>query len=126
MLRPNPFGYALPPLARRGTHTATGQPAPRGVDREQRRHRKRTATNDALKGKTDLHGVVRTYDAAKFPQYTIGTDGYPQSTYIDYKMLVGYGTNADRYEVPLGTAANRWHSGAVPRAASCAPAAATR
>ena len=43
-------------------------------------------------------GLVGTYDAAGFPTYTIAADGYPVSTDIDKKMLVGYGANADRYE----------------------------
>jgi alkaline phosphatase len=43
-------------------------------------------------------GTVGTYDAAKFPQYSIAADGYPVSTDVDYKMLIGYGANADRYE----------------------------
>ena len=42
--------------------------------------------------------VVGTYEAAKFPRYTIAADGYPQTTDIDNKMLIGYGANADRYE----------------------------
>jgi alkaline phosphatase len=43
-------------------------------------------------------GTVGTYDAAKFPRYTIEADGYPQTTDVDFKMLIGYGANADRYE----------------------------
>lgn len=42
--------------------------------------------------------AVGVYEAAKFPKYTIASDGYPQTTHVDYKMLVGYGANADRYE----------------------------
>ena len=45
--------------------------------------------------------VVGTYEAAKFPKYTIAADGFPQSTLIDHKMLIGYGANADRYETWL-------------------------
>ena len=43
-------------------------------------------------------GVVGTYDAARFPQYTIAGDGYPSSTDPDFKMLIGYAANADRNE----------------------------
>jgi alkaline phosphatase len=43
-------------------------------------------------------GVVGTYETAGFPQYHIAADGYPQTTEIDGKLLVGYGANADRYE----------------------------
>lgn len=42
--------------------------------------------------------VVGTYDSAKFPKYTIAADGYPTTTDPDFKMLIGYGANADRYE----------------------------
>ena len=42
--------------------------------------------------------VVGTYDAAKFPKYEIQPDGYPTTTDVDHKMLIGYGANADRYE----------------------------
>ena len=47
------------------------------------------------------NNVVGVYEAAKFPRYTIAADGYPESTDIDYKMLIGYGANADRYETWL-------------------------
>jgi alkaline phosphatase len=48
--------------------------------------------------------VVGTYDSAKFPKYTIAADGYPLSTDIDGKVLIGYGANADRYESWLSNA----------------------
>jgi len=43
-------------------------------------------------------GVVGTYDAAGFPRYTLAADGYPTTTDIDYRMLIGYAANADRFE----------------------------
>jgi alkaline phosphatase len=43
-------------------------------------------------------GVVGTYEQARFPQYRIAPDGFPETTEIDGKLLVGYGANADRYE----------------------------
>ncbi|MFZ4596081.1 MAG: alkaline phosphatase, partial [Verrucomicrobiaceae bacterium] len=43
-------------------------------------------------------GVVGLYESASFPQYSIAADGYPVSTDPDYKMLIGYAANADRYE----------------------------
>lgn len=43
-------------------------------------------------------GVVGTYEAAGFPRYTIAQDGYPVSTDVDRRMLIGYAANADRYE----------------------------
>ena len=42
--------------------------------------------------------AVGTYDAAKFPQYTILGDGYPASYDVDGKLLVGFGANGDRFE----------------------------
>jgi len=53
---------------------------------------------------TQRDGVVGTYQASKFPKYTIAADGYPTSTDVDYKMLIGYGANADRYETWLANA----------------------
>jgi alkaline phosphatase len=43
-------------------------------------------------------GVVGTYEQARFPKYRIAPDGFPETTEIDGKLLVGYGANADRYE----------------------------
>lgn len=42
--------------------------------------------------------VVGTYNAAGFPKYTILADGYPQDWDPNYKLLVGYGANGDRFE----------------------------
>ncbi|MBC8103022.1 MAG: alkaline phosphatase [Cytophagales bacterium] len=42
--------------------------------------------------------VVGIYESAGFPKYTIATDGYPVTTDVDRKLLIGYGANADRYE----------------------------
>lgn len=50
--------------------------------------------------------VVGVYEKAGFPKYAIGKDGYPASTDIDYRLLVGYGANSDRYE--------DWRSNALP------------
>jgi alkaline phosphatase len=44
------------------------------------------------------NGVVGTLDQAGFPKYTIAADGYPVTTDIDFRMLVGYACNADRFE----------------------------
>ena len=43
-------------------------------------------------------GVVGTYEAAGFPDYPLAADGYPVTTDVDYKMLVGYAGNGDRHE----------------------------
>jgi len=45
--------------------------------------------------------TVATYEAARFPHYTILGDGYPQTTDVPGRMLIGYGANADRYETWL-------------------------
>lgn len=45
------------------------------------------------------NGVVGTYDSAGFPNYGAPlVDGYPATTDVDFRMLIGYGANADRYE----------------------------
>ena len=43
-------------------------------------------------------GVVGTYESAGFPAYAISADGYPTTTNVDRRMLIGYGANADRFE----------------------------
>jgi alkaline phosphatase len=43
-------------------------------------------------------GVVGTYERAGFPRYDIAADGYPVTTDIDRRMLIGYAANADRFE----------------------------
>jgi alkaline phosphatase len=50
--------------------------------------------------------VVGVYERAGFPRYRIAADGYPEATDIDYRLLVGYGANADRFE--------DWRSNATP------------
>jgi len=53
----------------------------------------------AKKGVANLrNGVVGTYEKAGFPHYRLAADGYPETTDIDYRLLVGYGANADRHE----------------------------
>jgi alkaline phosphatase len=42
--------------------------------------------------------VVGVYEKAGFPKYKLAIDGYPETTDIDYRLLVGYGANADRFE----------------------------
>lgn len=57
------------------------------------------AERAAKKGVANLrNGVVGTYEKAGFPRYRIAADGYPETTDIDHRLLVGYGANADRYE----------------------------
>lgn len=67
-----------------------------------------TVTDAELQTKTGgaLQQIVGQYDAAKFPRYTAQADGYPATTDIDFKMLIGYGANADRYE--------DWRTNALP------------
>ena len=59
----------------------------------------------ALRDMSQAHGVanlrdkvVGVYERAGFPRYRIARDGYPEATDIDYRLLVGYGANADRVE----------------------------
>jgi alkaline phosphatase len=42
--------------------------------------------------------VVGIYEQAGFPKYRMAADGYPETTDIDNRLLVGYGANADRFE----------------------------
>jgi alkaline phosphatase len=42
--------------------------------------------------------VVGVYEQAGFPACRIAADGYPETTDIDFRLLAGYGANADRYE----------------------------
>ncbi len=49
-------------------------------------------------GPSGPRAAVGTYELAKFPSYPIAADGYPATTDPDFKMLIGYGANADRYE----------------------------
>ncbi|HEY8881697.1 MAG TPA: alkaline phosphatase [Roseateles sp.] len=57
------------------------------------------AEQAAKKGVANLRNtVVGTYEKAGFPRYRIAADGYPETTDIDFRLLVGYGANADRYE----------------------------
>ncbi|MEI6759417.1 MAG: alkaline phosphatase [Betaproteobacteria bacterium] len=42
--------------------------------------------------------VVGIYEQAGFPKYRMAGDGYPQTTDIDFRLLVGYGANSDRFE----------------------------
>jgi alkaline phosphatase len=58
-----------------------------------------TDTAAATFGQPSLrNAVVGNYAAAGFPKYTIAADGFPQVWDPDYKLLVGYGANGDRYE----------------------------
>lgn len=50
-------------------------------------------------GKENLRDkVVGVYEQAGFPRYRIAADGYPETSDIDHRLLVGYGANADRHE----------------------------
>ena len=42
--------------------------------------------------------VVGIYEQAGFPKYRMAVDGYPETTDIDNRLLVGYGANSDRFE----------------------------
>ena len=49
-------------------------------------------------GTEKREAVVGHYDSAGFPTYNIATDGYPVTTDVDYRMIIGYAGNADRFE----------------------------
>jgi len=53
----------------------------------------KTSVGTALRDK-----VVGVYEQAGFPKYRIAPDGYPEATDVDFRLLVGYGANADRFE----------------------------
>jgi alkaline phosphatase len=62
-----------------------------------------TVTDAVLQTKTNTtdsmrDSVVGLYEAAGFPRYTIAGDGYPITTDVDKRILIGYGANADRHE----------------------------
>ena len=57
-----------------------------------------TATINAVNNRNELQNAVGTYEGAGFPVYSLHADGYPAATDVDYKMLIGYAGNADRYE----------------------------
>jgi alkaline phosphatase len=42
--------------------------------------------------------VVGTYESAGFPKYEIAADGYPVTTDVDFRLLIGYAANGDRFE----------------------------
>ena len=57
------------------------------------------ASGNSTDGQSSLRTtVVGTYDAASFPVYANNIDGYPVTMDVDKKMLIGYGSNGDRYE----------------------------
>jgi alkaline phosphatase len=42
--------------------------------------------------------VVGIYEKAGFPAYKTANDNYPETTDIDFRLIVGYGANSDRHE----------------------------
>jgi alkaline phosphatase len=58
--------------------------------------RQRAAANGGAAQLRD--SVVGVYEAAGFPYYKIMADGYPESTDVDRRMLIGYAGNSDRNE----------------------------
>jgi alkaline phosphatase len=57
------------------------------------------AAGGSAGGKANLRDkVVGVYEQAGFPRYRLAADGYPAATDIDFRLLIGYGANADRYE----------------------------
>jgi alkaline phosphatase len=50
--------------------------------------------------------AVGIYEQAGFPRYTLAADGYPVTTDVDQRILIGYGANPDRHE--------DWRTNALP------------
>ena len=42
--------------------------------------------------------AVGVYEQAGFPRYVLAADGYPATTDVDQRLLIGYGANPDRHE----------------------------
>ncbi len=60
-----------------------------------------TLKSNLTAGTATASNAVGTYDAAGFPAYSIQADGYPLTTDVEKKMIIGYAANADRYETWL-------------------------
>jgi len=87
-------------------------------------HAQLVSRRDSGGGTNLLRSVVGTLDKAKFPAYAIAADGYPVTTDIDFRMIVGYANNADRYEDYITNplpAANASHSTFAPFATNLPP-----
>lgn len=57
------------------------------------------ASGNSTDGQTRLRtGVVGTYDSARFPEYQLENDGFPTTMDVDYRVLIGYAANGDRFE----------------------------
>jgi alkaline phosphatase len=63
-----------------------------------------TLKTNLSNGTATASNSVGTYDAAGFPAYSIQADGYPLTTDVEKKMIIGYAANADRYETWLTSA----------------------
>ncbi|HQR37876.1 MAG TPA: alkaline phosphatase, partial [Blastocatellia bacterium] len=55
--------------------------------------------------------AVGRYDEAGFPKYAIAPDGYPMVADPDYKLVIGFGANGDRFETWLEADPNERASG---------------
>jgi alkaline phosphatase len=59
----------------------------------------RQATLSSQADETRLRNpIVGLYEQAGFPRYRMAEDGYPITTDIDHRLLIGYGADADRVE----------------------------
>lgn len=66
------------------------------VDNQTLRARAQSGAGTAANG--PRKDVVGAYEHAGFPRYVMAADGYPLTMDPDYKLLIGYGANADRNE----------------------------
>ncbi|MBK6313695.1 MAG: alkaline phosphatase [Blastocatellia bacterium] len=51
--------------------------------------------------------AVGLYTEAGFPNYVIAPDGYPETADPDYKLVIGFGANGDRFETWIDDSASR-------------------
>ena len=63
-----------------------------------RTHAQQVAAAGAATTAAAAQASVGLYESAGFPNYASAADGFPATTDIDYRMVVGYAANADRKE----------------------------
>ncbi len=51
--------------------------------------------------------AVGLYTEAGFPHYDIAPDGYPETADPDYKLVIGFGANGDRFETWIDDSSSR-------------------
>jgi alkaline phosphatase len=72
-----------------------------GATRKTKAELQALATGADHTAATQRDPVIGNYQDAGFPAYAISADGYPADPDIKGKLVIGYGSNADRYETYL-------------------------